>query len=48
MALPTTLVTATISAFDSAASFCGARVSAVSPDWLTLITSVRASIGGGE
>ena len=47
-ALPTTLVTTTITAPRSDASFCGARVSAVSPDWLTLMTSVLWSIGGGE
>ena len=32
----------------SEASFWGARVSAVSPDWLTLMTSVLSLSGGGE
>ena len=47
-ALPTTLVTTTIAAPRSSASLVGASVSAVSPDWLTLMTSVRSSMGGGE
>jgi hypothetical protein len=47
MALPTTLVTTITVAPRSSASLIGARVSAVSPDWLTPMTSVRSSIGGG-
>ena len=44
---PTVLVTATTSAPRSPARRAAAIVSAVSPDWVTATTSVRASSGGG-
>ena len=47
IALPTTFVTTTTVAPRSSARRSGASVSAVSPDWLTPMTSVRSSIGGG-
>src|SRR5512143_3899227 len=45
---PTVLVIATIGQPRSRASRVGAIVSAVSPDWVTAMTSVRASSGGGS
>ena len=48
MADPTVLVTATIGLPCSRAQRVGAIVSAVSPDWVTAITSVSAPSGGGE
>ena len=48
MAEPTVLVTAMTVAPRSRARRTGARVSAVSPDCVTAMTSVRSSIGGGE
>jgi hypothetical protein len=47
IALPTVFVTAMIGAPRSRARRVGAIVSAVSPDWVTAITSVRSLIGGG-
>ena len=47
MAEPTVLVTATTGQPRSRASRVGAIVSAVSPDWVTAMTSVFASSGGG-
>ena len=47
IALPTVLVTAMTGAPRSRARRVGAIVSAVSPDWVTAMTSVRSSIGGG-
>ena len=48
IAEPTVLVIATIGQPASRASRVGAIVSAVSPDWVTAMTSVRASSGGGS
>ena len=47
IAEPTVFVTATIGQPCSRAWRVGAIVSAVSPDWVTAITSVFASSGGG-
>ena len=47
IAEPTVFVTATIGQPCSRAWRVGAIVSAVSPDWVTAITSVVASSGGG-
>ena len=47
IAEPTVLVTAMIGQPRSRASRVGAIVSAVSPDWVTAMTSVRSSSGGG-
>ena len=47
MAEPTVLVTAMTGQPRSRASRVGAIVSAVSPDWVTAMTSVRSSSGGG-
>ena len=47
MAEPTVFVTAMTGQPRSRASRVGAIVSAVSPDWVTAITSVRSSSGGG-
>ena len=48
MAEPTVLVTAMRVQPCSWARRAGASVSAVSPDWVTATTRVRASSGGGE
>ena len=48
MAEPTLLVTAMSGQPASRAMRAGAMVSAVSPDWVTAMTSVRSSSGGGE
>ena len=48
IALPTVFVTAMTGAPRSRASLVGAIVSAVSPDWVTAMTSVFPSTGGGE
>ena len=47
IAEPTVLVTAMIGQPRSRASRVGAMVSAVSPDWVTAMTSVCSSSGGG-
>ena len=47
MAEPTVLVTAMTVQPRSRASLTGASVSAVSPDWVTAMTRVRSSSGGG-
>ena len=47
MAEPTVLVTAMTGQPAARARRAGAIVSAVSPDWVTAMTSVRASSGGG-
>ena len=47
MAEPTVLVTATTEQPRWRAYRTGAMVSAVSPDWVTAITRVRPSSGGG-
>ena len=47
IAEPTVFVTAMIGQPRSRASRVGAIVSAVSPDWVTAMTSVRSSSGGG-
>ncbi len=47
MADPTVLVTAITGQPRSRARRVGAMVSAVSPDWVTAITRVRSSSGGG-
>ena len=48
IAEPTVFVTATIGQPCSRACRVGAIVSAVSPDWVTAMTSVDPSSGGGE
>jgi hypothetical protein len=48
IAEPSVLVTATIGQPRSRASRVGAMVSAVSPDWVTAMTSARSSSGGGS
>src|SRR4249920_1493017 len=45
---PTVFVTAMTGQPRARARRTGAIVSAVSPDWVTAMTSVRASSGGGE
>ena len=45
---PTVFVTATTGHPDRRARRVGAIVSAVSPDWVTAMTRVRSSRGGGE
>ena len=47
MADPTVFVTAMTGQPRSRASRVGAIVSAVSPDWVTAMTRVRSSSGGG-
>ena len=47
IAEPTVLVTAMIGQPRSRARRVGAIVSAVSPDWVTAMTRVRSSSGGG-
>ena len=47
IAEPTVLVTAMTVQPRSRARRTGASVSAVSPDWVTAMTSVRSSSGGG-
>ena len=47
MAEPTVFVTAMIGQPRSRARRVGAIVSAVSPDWVTAMTRVRSSSGGG-
>ena len=47
IAEPTVLVTATIGQPCSRAQRVGAMVSAVSPDWVTAMTSASGSSGGG-
>jgi hypothetical protein len=47
IAEPTVLVTAMTGQPRSRARRVGAMVSAVSPDWVTAMTSVRSSSGGG-
>ena len=48
MADPTVFVTAMTGQPRSRASRVGAIVSAVSPDWVTAMTRVRSSSGGGS